>query len=142
MAKRTRYPIHPDFQKRAGMNPPLNRVFIPVMQKLMSLIPLGEWRNMARCTVRTLPLGTTCMHPPSRRQAWRSCPRHILRRRNLTVSGTAGSFMRRLRQFGVACELHNTEGTIHGFDIVLDSQIVRECVDRRIAFLKRVFAKP
>lgn len=51
-------------------------------------------------------------------------------------------YAKRLRQFGVACELHNTEGTIHGFDIVLDSRIVRECVDRRIAFLKRVFTKP
>lgn len=46
----------------------------------------------------------------------------------------------RLREFGVPVELHNTEGTIHGFDIVLDSPIVRDCVDQRIAFLKKVFS--
>ena len=48
-------------------------------------------------------------------------------------------YAERLRQFGVSAELYNTEGTMHGFDIVLDSPIVRACVDRRIAFLKRVF---
>ena len=48
-------------------------------------------------------------------------------------------YAERLRQFGVSAELYNTEGTMHGFDIVLNSPIVRECVDRRIAFLKQVF---
>ena len=45
-----------------------------------------------------------------------------------------------LREFGTPAELYNTEGTMHGFDIVLDISIVRACVDRRIAFLKKVFA--
>ena len=49
-------------------------------------------------------------------------------------------YANRLRQFDVPVELYNTEGTMHGFDIVLDSPIVRGCVDRRIAFLKKVFA--
>ena len=48
-------------------------------------------------------------------------------------------YAERLQQFGVSAELNNTEGTIHGFDIVLDSPIVRDCVDRRIAFLNRIF---
>ena len=47
-------------------------------------------------------------------------------------------YAERLRQFGVSAELYNTEGTMHGFDIVLDSSIVRECARRRIAFLKQV----
>ena len=49
-------------------------------------------------------------------------------------------YAERLQEFGVPVELHNTEGTMHGFDIVLDSPIVRGCVDRRIAFLKKVFS--
>ena len=49
-------------------------------------------------------------------------------------------YAERLRQFGVSAKLYNTEGTMHGFDIVLDSQIVRECVDKRIAFLRQEFA--
>ena len=48
-------------------------------------------------------------------------------------------YAERLRQFGVSAELYNTKGTMHGFDIVLKSPIVRECVDRRIKFLKRIF---
>ena len=48
-------------------------------------------------------------------------------------------YAERLRKFGVPVELHNTEGTMHGFDIVLDSPIVRNCVDRRTAFLKKIF---
>ena len=49
-------------------------------------------------------------------------------------------YAERLQQSGVPTEMYNTKGTMHGFDIVLDSQIVRECVDRRIAFLRRGFA--
>ena len=47
----------------------------------------------------------------------------------------------RLRTFGVPCELYNTEGTMHGFDIVLNSSIVRDCVDRRVAFLRRILGE-
>ena len=50
-------------------------------------------------------------------------------------------YAQRLRQFGVPVELNNTKGTMHGFDIVLDSPIVRTCVDRRAAFLKQIFLK-
>lgn len=50
-------------------------------------------------------------------------------------------YAQKLRQFGVPCELHNTVGTMHGFDIVLDSLIVRQCVDWRVAFLKEAFQK-
>ena len=45
----------------------------------------------------------------------------------------------RLQSSGVPTELYNTKGTIHGFDIELSSPIVRDCVDRRVAFLKQVF---
>lgn len=48
-------------------------------------------------------------------------------------------YAERLRQFGIPVELYNTEGTMHGFDIVLDSSIVRDCIDRRVAFLKQIF---
>lgn len=48
-------------------------------------------------------------------------------------------YAERLRQFGVSVELYNTEGTMHGFDIVLDSPIVRECVNRRSMFLRHIF---
>ena len=50
-------------------------------------------------------------------------------------------YAQRLEQSGVPVALYNTEGTIHGFDIVLDSPIVRACADRRVAFLKQVFGK-
>ena len=49
-------------------------------------------------------------------------------------------YVGRPREFGVPTELHNMEGTMHGFDIVLDSPIVRNCVNWRIAFLRKVFA--
>lgn len=48
-------------------------------------------------------------------------------------------YAERLRKYGVPAELHNTEGTIHGFDIALGSTIVRACVDRRISFLRKIF---
>lgn len=51
-------------------------------------------------------------------------------------------YAQRLRQSGVPVELYNTQGTMHGFDIVLKSPIVRSCVERRIAFLRRSFQAP
>lgn len=45
----------------------------------------------------------------------------------------------RLKESGVSTELYNTKGTMHGYDIVLDSPIVRESVDHRVAFLKKIF---
>ena len=49
-------------------------------------------------------------------------------------------YAERLRQFGVSVELYNTEGTMHGFDIVLESQILLNCVNKRIEFLKQNFS--
>ncbi len=49
-------------------------------------------------------------------------------------------YAERLVQSGIPTILNNTVGTMHGFDIVLDSPIVRECVDRRVDFLKNIFA--
>lgn len=48
-------------------------------------------------------------------------------------------YAEKLKSFGVSVELYNTIGTMHGFDIVLKSKIVRECVDKRIEFLKQHF---
>ncbi len=50
-------------------------------------------------------------------------------------------YAERLIQSGVSAVLNNTKGTMHGFDIVLYSPIVRECADRRVDFLKNIFFK-
>ncbi|MHB1152980.1 MAG: alpha/beta hydrolase [Eubacteriales bacterium] len=50
-------------------------------------------------------------------------------------------YAERLRESGVPVELYNTEGTMHGFDVVTDSPIVRACVDKRILFLQKIFRK-
>ena len=48
-------------------------------------------------------------------------------------------YAERLKQFSVPVELHNTVGTIHGFDLETSSPIVRDCIEKRIAFLRKVF---
>lgn len=45
----------------------------------------------------------------------------------------------RLQEFGVSVELHQTKGTMHGFDVVMESSIVKESIEKRVAFLKRSF---
>ena len=45
----------------------------------------------------------------------------------------------RLRNLGISVELHNTEGTVHGYDMALKSSIVQDLIEKRIAFLKRAF---
>ena len=49
-------------------------------------------------------------------------------------------YAERLQREGVPAELHNTKGTMHGFDIVLKSAIVQDCIQRRVQFLKRAFS--
>ena len=50
-------------------------------------------------------------------------------------------YAERLRQAGVQVRLRNSEGTMHGFDIVRDSAIVRACVEQRIDFLRTSFVE-
>lgn len=50
-------------------------------------------------------------------------------------------YAERLEQFLVPVELNNTMGTIHGFDIEMTSPIVRECVESRVAFLRKAFKR-
>ena len=49
-------------------------------------------------------------------------------------------YARRLEDSGVPVRLHSTRGTMHGYDIVLDSPITRQSVAERAAFLKSLFA--
>ncbi len=46
-------------------------------------------------------------------------------------------YAEKLRAEGIEVELHNTEGTVHGYDMMLKSSIVKDLIGRRIAFLKR-----
>ena len=46
----------------------------------------------------------------------------------------------KLREKGVSVELHNTKGTVHGYDIMLKSKIVIRQTDKRILFLKDAFS--
>lgn len=48
-------------------------------------------------------------------------------------------YAEKLISLGVPTELHNTKGTIHGFDIELQSSIVKTCIDYRVDFLLRNF---
>jgi len=50
-------------------------------------------------------------------------------------------FAKALKEVGVSVSTHYTKGTIHGYDIVRNSPIVHESLDKRVAFLKKVFAK-
>lgn len=50
-------------------------------------------------------------------------------------------YAERLMQFKVPVELHNTVGTIHGFDLEESSAIVHDCIEKRVAFLRQAFKK-
>ena len=44
----------------------------------------------------------------------------------------------RLQKQGIACEIHEVAGACHGFEVAQRSRIFRDCMDRRMAWLKRV----
>ncbi len=52
------------------------------------------------------------------------------------------NFAESLHRWGNHVELHETTGTIHGFDIAENSEVVRLCVQRRIEALKTAFHIP
>ena len=48
-------------------------------------------------------------------------------------------YAEKLRAAGTEVELHNTEGTVHGYDMMLKSALVKDLIEKRIDFLKRAF---
>lgn len=48
-------------------------------------------------------------------------------------------YAEKLRAAGVSVELHQTKGTVHGYDMALKSGIVQGLIEKRVAFLRRVF---
>lgn len=42
----------------------------------------------------------------------------------------------KLQEQGIACEMHEIIGACHGFETALQSRMLRECMNRRIAWLK------
>lgn len=48
-------------------------------------------------------------------------------------------YAERLRDAGAQVQINNTVGTMHGFDVVLRSPIVRACVAERVRFLQSAF---
>lgn len=51
------------------------------------------------------------------------------------------NYAKALQKAGNRVDLYETKGTMHGFDIVWNSNIVRECVTRRIEALQAAFAE-
>lgn len=45
----------------------------------------------------------------------------------------------KLRRAGAEADIHETRGTFHGYDIALNTQIVADNVEKRLAFLKKQF---
>ena len=48
-------------------------------------------------------------------------------------------YAKRLEEEGIYVTLHETKGTIHGYDFMSKSPIVQDSLQRRIAFLRRIF---
>ena len=49
-------------------------------------------------------------------------------------------YAEKLCENGIMVELHRTEGTVHGYDMMLRSGIVQDLIEKRIAFLNKVFS--
>ena len=48
-------------------------------------------------------------------------------------------FAKRLETEGVPVEIHDIKGACHGFESVLKSSMVKECIERRILWIKKIF---
>lgn len=50
-------------------------------------------------------------------------------------------YAEKLRENGIPVELHNTKGTVHGYDMMLRSGIVKELIEQRVKFLKKTLCR-
>ena len=50
-------------------------------------------------------------------------------------------YAKKLRRNGIRVKLYNTKGTVHGYDMMLNSRIVKSMVAKRIRFLNNVFSE-
>ena len=48
-------------------------------------------------------------------------------------------YAEKLRAEGIEVELHNTQGTVHGYDMMLKSGVVKDLIEKRVDFLKKAF---
>ncbi len=46
-------------------------------------------------------------------------------------------YAEKLRENGIPVELYNTKGTVHGYDMMLRSGIVKDLIEKRIRFLEK-----
>ena len=47
-------------------------------------------------------------------------------------------YAEKLRENGIPVELYNTKGTVHGYDMMLRSGIVKDLIEKRVRFLEKV----
>ena len=47
-------------------------------------------------------------------------------------------YAEKLRENGIPVELYNTKGTVHGYDMMLGSGIVKDLIEKRVRFLEKV----
>lgn len=45
-------------------------------------------------------------------------------------------YANKLFSLGVSTQLNQTKGTIHGYDIAIESEIVKDSINKRIEFLR------
>ena len=109
--------------------------------KMYTDTPMCNSRDMEKYSKYYMPEGVKSVYAsPIEAESLKGLPAAYLETAQFDPLRDGGIlYGERLQKEDVPVELHNTEGTIHGFDIELKSPIVRECVDRRITFLKRVF---
>ena len=105
--------------------------------------PMCNSRDMEKYSRCYMPEGVKSVYAsPIEAESLRGLPAAYLETAQFDPLRDGGIlYAERLQREGVPAELHNTKGTIHGFDIELKSPIVRACVSKRISFLKRVFGK-
>ena len=46
-------------------------------------------------------------------------------------------YAEKLRENGIPVELYNTKGTVHGYDMMLRSGIVKDLIEKRVRFLEK-----
>ena len=50
------------------------------------------------------------------------------------------SFAKKLEAEGISVEVHEIKGTCHGFEVALKSSMVRDSLDRRVAWIRKLFS--
>ena len=137
---------------RGGVSPCFQMLIYPVTDRRMQTASMQEfsntpmWNSTLNRRMWELYLPTAPEPPdyasPMEAPSLEGLPPAYLETAEIDCLRDEGiAYSEALQQAGVPVTLHQTKGTLHGFDMTLHSPIVKVCIEERVKALRNAFSQ-